>query len=220
MENLIKQFTKSIQSIRLETDASDRIRNRLVEQMRLHPIQTKSPYQRFFTQSPLKTFMGKSVAVVLMTAGFGGATAFAATGSLPGDTLYPMKVGVIEPVQGLLATTSEKRAARSVSLALIRVKEVEQLASKNRLTSDRGVRVRESFDHSLAVAQVSIGRLKKENPAIATKLEESLDSAIDEHKAVLDAFAITSSSTSASEAESFATHLKNKVQRKAQGTRD
>lgn len=217
----IEQLKNSAQEVRLEAEASDRIRARLVAHMVAHPVATQSPYQRFFIRSPFMSLVRKPVAAlaVVLLIGLGGATTFA-TGALPGDVLYPVKVSVIEPMQGFLAVSPEAKAEWKVSVAETRVSEVVQLAVQDKLTPEQGVSIQEGFDQSLGTARDTIDTLSKENPDAATKLEESFTTALDTHEAALNTIASTSSSTNATEAHSFANHIKNKVHGKVEGAPD
>jgi hypothetical protein len=78
----------------------------------------------------------QGIAVVAVTALIGTSTAFAAVGSLPGDTLYPVKIHVNERVETLLAVTAEARVGVVADQALRRIGEAETLAHQGRLTED------------------------------------------------------------------------------------
>lgn len=56
--------------------------------------------------------------------------AVAANNSLPGDSLYPMKISVLEPVIGTLQPTSSLRAAWSVEVLNRRLWEIDELNSR------------------------------------------------------------------------------------------
>lgn len=228
MEDPIEHLTKSAQDIRLTREASERIRARLVVHMQEHPVTVqpvRSPYHRFFIQSPFTALMRKPVLALalILLVGAGGATSYGAAGALPGEPLYTVKVNVIEPVTGFLALSRESRAAWKVSVAETRVKEAEQLAAKDTLTPEQGVKVKEGFDQSFGEARATIAKLKDENPVAASKLDDSLTASLDAHEAALSVFATTTATTSsvtAKEASSFADHIKNKVHGKVQGDSD
>lgn len=215
MENPIEQLITSAKNIRFPAGVSERIRERLVAHMYEHPMSVRSPYQHFFVRSPLM-----AVLTLLLLVGLGGATTYAAADALPGDPLYPVKVGMIEPVRGLLALSPEAKAVVNVSIAETRASEVVQLAAKNKLTPENGISFKEDFDHSLRAARTTLKKLSEENPDAADKLEKSLTASLDEHETALNSFAATASTTNTGEAQTLADHIKNKVHGEVQGASD
>lgn len=73
--------------------------------------------------------------LILFTAG--GGISYAAEGSLPGDTLYPVKVHVNEKVQSALALSDESEARLQTRLVERRLHEAESLAENNELNEER-----------------------------------------------------------------------------------
>ena len=73
-----------------------------------------------------------SAATALLTAT--GGIALAAEGTLPGDTLYPVKIEVTEPLRVALAPTRQARVAVQTALAERRLDEATKLAEENRLS--------------------------------------------------------------------------------------
>jgi hypothetical protein len=210
----IDHITHSAQEVRLSAEASRRIRSRLLSHMREHPITAVySPYQRFFVQSPFIALLRKPVAALalVLIVGVGGVTSYAAGGSLPGDALYPIKVSVIEPVTGVLAVSSEAKAAWHVALAETRVREVEELAAHDKLTPEQSEKGQEVFDQSYGVARATLDTLALENPNAAARLDESLTASIDAHETALTAIAdVASTSNNAIQARSFAFYIRSK----------
>ena len=221
----IKHITDSAENIRLTPEASERIRARLIVHMRENPAQAApvhSPYQRLFIQSPFMAMLRKPVAVlmILVLVSLGGASTYAAAGALPGQPLYAVKVRVVEPVKEFLAVTREAKAELNASIALTRVKEVEELAAKQQLTTEQGVKSQSGFDQSLVKARATIEKLSEKNPEAATKLEAAFSASLDAHEVRLNTFGDAASSTNATEARSFANHIKNRAKGKVQGAFD
>jgi hypothetical protein len=205
------EHLKDAQDIRFDSGASSRIRERLVAHMRANPIQTLSPYQRFFMHSPYMSHlrMPAMALALLLVIGVGGATSYAAAGALPGDPLYPVKVSIIEPARVLLATTPEEKAAVNVSIALTRAHEAEQLAVKGKLDA-QDTDVQKGFDTSLGKAKATLAVLSEKDPAAAASLESSLDISLDAHEAVIDTLSAAKAATGARE---LAFHVKEKGKR-------
>ena len=214
MKNPIDQLVESARNVRLTSEASARIRERLIVHMHANPAVAKplqSPYQSFFNiLSPLTSTLrmpAMALALILVVT-LGGATAFAAAGTLPGDTLYPVKVNVIEPVQGLFSLSPEAKAEWQVSLAETRVEEVVRLADKEQLTSEEGAQGQARFDRSLKKARETIKRLSQDDPEVATRIETLLTTSLRRHEDDLHEIGALSSSTNAREAHSFAEHVR------------
>lgn len=87
-------------------------------------VAVPSPFAFLF--DPPKAF---AFALLVLIIG-GGSTSLAATGSLPGDTLYGVKLGVNERLERALAVSSEAKADVEVRHAQERLQEVELLAAK------------------------------------------------------------------------------------------
>lgn len=213
MKNQIDQLIESAREVRLSDGVAKHMRERLIAHMREHPVSVRpiqSPYQRFFdVLSPLTSLRMPGIAIIgILLVTLGGATTFAATGALPGDPLYPLKVNVIEPVKGLHAVSPEEKARWQVSLIETRVQEVEQLALKERLTQGEGKKSRERFDRHAQAAEASIKILSQKDPRIASEIETSFTESLTKHEKGLKKFAAQASSTSRTEAHSFADHIR------------
>lgn len=61
--------------------------------------------------------------------------AYASEGALPGDSLYAVKIGVLEPLRGALTRTPSAQAQWQMTLATKRVDEAATLASRGTLSS-------------------------------------------------------------------------------------
>lgn len=71
----------------------------------------------------------------------GAGTGAVAQNTVPGDTLYPVKIHVNENIESALALTAQADANVDVNHAIRRLKEAKKLASKNALTSDKNTQL-------------------------------------------------------------------------------
>lgn len=101
--------------------------------------QTSVWYTVFFIRSKRLTMPMLAIAAILLV---GGGTSFAAQGSVPGDMLYPIKVGVNENVRSALAVTAESEARLQAQLLTERVREAEELRGEGRLEGELAAAVR------------------------------------------------------------------------------
>jgi len=96
---------------------------------------------------------GVILAIVLAVFGAGAGTAYASQASLPGDTLYPIKLAT-EQAGMILVGDDVARAERALSFANKRVREMEALAAKGR-PQDLDLAV-EEYGYALNMTQAEI----------------------------------------------------------------
>ncbi len=114
-------------------------RVRLMDQIRGRPTGIGWPWRRFDNQMKpfayVKRFSmsmaGVILAIVLAVFGLGAGTAYASQASLPGDTLYQIKLAT-EQAGMMLVGDDVARAERALSFANKRVREMEALAEEGR----------------------------------------------------------------------------------------
>ncbi len=206
MKTPIEQFFDKAKNIRLSDEANERIRSNLIAHMRANPVRIISPYMSVF--SSVFSRPALALGVILLVA-VGGATTYAASDSLPGDTFYPLKVNVIEPIKGFaVARSPEDRAKWQISLAEARVKEVERLAENESLTIEQSKDGKKRFDRSMENVRATLKNLSDDNPSVAIELEESFTASLVTHENNLHSFHNRASSTNAREAGEFAEHIR------------
>ncbi len=107
-------------------------------------------------------------AALLVLAFSSGGVAYAAEGTLPGDALYPVKVNVIEPAEGLLLAGSPRaEAAWQLTLAERRVEEAATLASEGRLATSTETEIGNRFVASVDAASAAQGGASTNQTAVA-----------------------------------------------------
>lgn len=188
MNDPIQKLKMSADEVRLSPEAYGRMRESLAAHIAAHPASVPSPYHRWFSHARRPLAASTMMAVLAM----GGATAYASKGSLPGDPLYPVKVKVVEPVQGLLAVTPAAKAAWQASVASERLSEAAELAKRHKLTPEETKQSDERFSKSLEAAQASIDSLSENDPEEAVKIRASLSDTLKKHEQTLIAGTATS----------------------------
>lgn len=99
------------------------------------------------------------VAIVLTLSAAGGSTAYASQASLPGDTLYSLKLGT-EQMRMMLPGNDVVRAERALSFAERRMEEMQALAEKERLQHlDLAV---EGYEDAMAMVMTRLERASRE----------------------------------------------------------
>ena len=109
------------------------------------------PYIRRFSMSMTSVV----IAIVLALSALGVGTAYASQSSLPGDTLYPVKLAT-EQAGMMLVRDDAARAERALSFAYKRVREMVALAEKGR-PQDLGLAV-EQYGYALNMTLAEIER--------------------------------------------------------------
>jgi hypothetical protein len=116
-----------------------RARVRLMGQIHGRHVATKWTWSRYNSQAKPATYIrrfstslaGVILAIVLAVFGLGAGTAYASQTSLPGDTLYQVKLAT-EQAGMILVGDDVARAERALSFANKRVREMEALVEKGR----------------------------------------------------------------------------------------
>ncbi len=155
MDNLIKNLIKRAKGISLNGVERAEIRHRLSAFARGHEAlgaASRTPW--------LIRILKPALAGVILAGLAGGGVSFAAENSLPGDPLYPVKINVIEPVQGWFAVSSEARADWEAKLAERRLEEAEKLAAENRLDDEKRAEAESEFQKHAEKAKEHIAALE------------------------------------------------------------
>ena len=114
-------------------------RVRLMDQIHSRPAARRWPWSRYDGQMKSVAYVkrfsmsmaGVILAIVVALSAVGVGTAYASQASLPGDTLYPIKLAT-EQAGMVLVGDDIARAERALSFANKRVREMEALAEKGR----------------------------------------------------------------------------------------
>lgn len=118
--------------------------------------------------------IGILIALVLL--GGGGGASIAAQSSLPGDALYPVKVGINEKVAGAFKFSDEARASWDSNLAGVRLDEAAKLALENKLGADWETKLGVAFKAHADSAEARIEKIKNGgNAKVAATLAGELE---------------------------------------------
>lgn len=195
MDKEFKQFTRSLQSIKLSQKEKEISRARMIDFMKQHPVAAHAVRKQnslrlsqkrstFFTRKKY-TLMPITLIIAIL---LGGSVSYAAEGALPGDTLYPIKVTVNEGMQNLLAVSTESKAKLHVELANERLKEAETLAVENRLNTETQAKVEAQFQAHTEKVQKLVEKIEEndgDNTHVATQVHTNLESVLSAHEDVL-----------------------------------
>jgi len=124
-------------------------------------------------------------AVIALIALLGGGTSFAAQGSLPGDVLYPVKIGVNEKVAGSFMLNETARANWEAYLAEVRLTEAQKLALENRLSAELAARLEDNFEKFAERVENRIEKLESKDIRVAADLASRFEAALKAHQAII-----------------------------------
>lgn len=194
MKDIFEQFIVARQSQpQLRDDEKGRMRHYLEAYMAFRsPVRDAGWFRLPSQRSSVIRMIIKDMAIALIVAlVLGGGTSFAAQQALPGDLLYPVKIGVNEEVRAALALSAEARARWEAERANRRLEEAEQLAVKNRLDIETEASVQESFERHADRAQelAASVKMKKRGTGAAAKLNADFEMKLRGHGATLAAIA-------------------------------
>lgn len=202
MKNNMPQFD-TLKALALSDSEKARMREALIFYANENPVirEMAAPaFSAFFASRAFSLY----ATMVAMLVVFGGGVTLAAEGSVPGETLYSLKVSVSEPVMTVLATSDEDKARLASKLAVRRLDEVAVLASTGRLTEEKQAELESSFD-------VHVEALEKHTATLAQKGDLKAAQALSEEFSVSLASEIQLLSTSKMEVSEKSRNLLKKV---------
>ncbi len=159
-----------------------------------------SPYSifGFFTHDhPRKAL---AFAVMFLFVIMSGGTSYAAESSLPGETLYPIKVNVNEGIDSLVALTPDAKVKVEVGHAKRRLEEAENLSKKGQLNAETQTIIETNLKKHTDSIKENLTVLASENATATVKEAISdLTVSIEAHEVTLSGISLSTTSTSTSE---------------------
>ena len=123
------------------------------------------------------------IAAVLIS----GGVSYAAEGSLPGDLLYPVKLGVNEEVGAWAAFSAESSAHWEVKRAERRLEEAETLAAQGNLDVNVSAAIEEKFERHAAKVKDRINKFEaKQDFKAAVDVGSNFEASLKAHEKILD----------------------------------
>ena len=117
----------------------------------------------------------------------GGGIVFASEMSLPDSILYPVKVNIIEPIQGALIFSHRAKAQYESNLATKRLVEAEALFNKGKLNKDTENTLNNLLDNHTKSLNNSLNKLNEDDSnEDADEITNSFKSEMNAHARILD----------------------------------
>lgn len=199
----IKEYAKKTRLLVSEKRA---LRDRIRSYMEYHPVrsatlvsiadsetETKIPFTDVFhmfhiTRTHMRVFGGVCMIALVVTQ-------LAAVRSVPGDTLYLVKTGVLEPLQGQLANTPYKKIEFETRLMERRIAEARELAREGKLTDEVTTQIVETVKNHTDAVQGELATLRTQDASQAALAEISFSASLEVQSAVLEATVETSTTS-------------------------
>lgn len=152
-----KQLIAQAQQVKLRPEETQALQDRVAWYLAQHPVRNAnerrlpswsrwSAVVEIVTLKPLALSFKYMAIVLILALLFGGSASLAAENTVPGDTLYPIKVNVNEEVRGWLTFSQEAKADWQASRAERRLEEAEQLAVQGKLDDSKRAELEVRFE--------------------------------------------------------------------------
>jgi hypothetical protein len=187
----IKKFRKEAREVKLTAHDKRAMLSHIIG-----PSNIPSPYSFFLTvmEYRQKIAVAGVIFALLLTS---GGTSFAATGALPGEALYPIKVNVNEGLQSLVAVTPDAKAKVQVRHTQNRLIEAETLSKKGKLDAKAQAIIETKIEEHTEALKENIATLASENAtATVQAVISDLKLSIEEHEITLTDIASSTASSS------------------------
>lgn len=193
MNGDLKQFIRQARSIGLSKEEKNTVKRSVLNFMAQNPVRLDiQPRLNYWSNIFLtKLSFSSTMAILLLLSVFvGGGVTFGAERALPGDILYPIKVGINEEVRGLISTSDEARANWEIKRTERRLEEAEELAVEGSLDSEVSENIEARFEAHAQRVQERVEKFKnKENFNAAASVSLNFEAALKAHERILSKLA-------------------------------
>lgn len=135
---------------------------------------------------------------------------FAANGSLPGDLLYPVKVGVNEKVLSFLLLSGEAKAKYDVHLAKLRLEEGEKAAVGKKLNDQTRSKIESLFNEHIDNAKKHLSGAK-DHAELSAKINSDLEASLNAHAQILNQLVNRDGDNNAKNVQSILSEVQTKT---------
>jgi len=172
MNEFFTQLAKEGKKNALSAPEKSAMLARLQAHMKANPVRPQAGNLLGRVVSPYSFLLSRAILVpfLFMLLVVGSASAYAAEGAVPGDFLYPIKVGITEPVRGALAITAEAKASWHAEAVGRRLREAETLALRGELSPTKSAAIVADFDRHISMVEVFLGAVESNSPLKAAEI--------------------------------------------------
>lgn len=182
----IPRFLEAARSIRLTDEERSRALAALRARMRGDPPRKEHPITAIVSFLASLRFAPALAAFLVLILGTGAGVSLAAEHALPGDTLYPVKIHVTEPLRMSLHFTALARATYEAEIIERRLLEAEQLVAENRLDAETAAQISVQVERRSKNARQNIAALRlRGETSGADNVDADLAASFVAHKTML-----------------------------------
>lgn len=193
MEKDFEQLASQAKRITLRPEEKQKMRAGILQFMDAHPAVRLNRTERRVYWSQLLTFrpLQTMTLILILALLSGGGISLAAEGTMPGDTLYLMKVEVNERIRGWAALTSEADAEWGTRRTERRLEEVEKLAAEGKLDAKLSVEIETRLAAHTKEAADQIAALRNNNKIeAAADASSRFETSLSAHQRILERVAV------------------------------
>ena len=183
MNDKLEKYIESARRVVLTPEEKTHMHAALLSAMRTARLESQEPRIKLpgrfrwyhVVMHPLPVTLSLLIAV-------GASASYAAEGTLPGDTLYPVKTSVNEKVLSWFTFSSQAQLTYEQDIAERRLEEAEQLAFQGRLDGKARAEIAERFSERASRVEEHIDKLEDES---AVEASSDFEARLKAHGAIL-----------------------------------
>ncbi len=214
MENNFKKFIEEAKKVTLTKDERVNIGRILEVHIDNQPVinerRVRLGYQRSIIPiKPILQFMPIFLALIVAVS---GGTALAANGSLPGDFLYPMKVGLNERIVDTLSLTDTMKAEHQSNLAARRIEEIQELAVRGLLNVEIEEEAGANFEQHMEKTLELIAKLEAAGKfEAAAEISSHLEALLNAHEDLINRISRDNDSTTGNNLDDMSARVNSRL---------
>lgn len=191
-----KQFIRSAKGINLSEKEKSAAKQSVLNFIKNNPVRNEIQPRLTYGSNIFLTnlnFASTMAVLLIITMFVGGGVAFGAEKALPGDTLYPVKVGFNEEVRSWLSVSDEAKANWEVTRAQRRLEEAEELANNGSLSVEVRENLEANFEAHAERVKERIDKFEgKENFKAAVDVSSKFETSLRAHQKILKRLTVES----------------------------
>ena len=210
MENELDKIINTAKKLGLGTAEKQSIKTALLSHLTKTPVRNSSAVRlnnikqekssvNILDLLSLRPIFAKNMAIGLIIALiFSGGVSFAAESALPGDVLYPVKVGINEEVRGAFTFNPEAKARWNSRVVERRLEETETLVASGNLNAEARAKIESNFeDHANRVREHIVRFETEKDLKAAADVGSNFETSLRAHENILSHLAENKSGSEA-----------------------